>query len=75
MWLGQIATFDSHYAILAQECIAGLGDYPDIIGNRFKKILDNVTADPEMKKYVREWLIRLMEEKGFHDVSREIKRA
>ena len=75
MWLGQIATFDSHYAIMAQECMTGLAEYPEIIASRFKMILNNVTADPEMKIFVREVLTKQMEEKYFDEVAREIRNA
>ena len=70
-----MASFDSYYAILAQECILGLGEYPEIIANRYSKILEMVTADPEMKIFVRENLCKIMHDKGFYDIAREIKRA
>ena len=31
--------------MLTQECISGLGDYPELIGNNYKSLLDSMSFD------------------------------
>lgn len=73
IWLGNSAPFDSHYAILAEECIRGLGDYPELVVSKHVEILENLTKDLEMKLFVREHICKLMEEKGYEKLAREIR--
>lgn len=38
---------------MAQECIDGMGNYPEIVSQYYDEILRKMTFDKEMRPYVR----------------------
>ena len=58
---------------IVETAIAGLAEYPDIIGNKYKDILDSLSNNLQMKLFVRENLHKVMTEKGYTDIAYDIR--
>lgn len=61
--------------MIAQECINGMmASYPDIIGQRYREILDGM-VDREMKVFVKEIIVKLLSEKqNYCDIAEAIRK-
>jgi len=44
-YIGSNLQFDSSSAFMAQECVVGMIDYPELISNEYKLILDTMSFD------------------------------